>query len=433
LDTQFDQSHLDPERLRLLADSFQQERAAWASENARIRGELDAERQQLNAEREGAARRMQDLERQEDQHRVVMHAQLSQLDREQQEWVSQRQVMLEDLRREQAEFHLAVRTWAQQSADLEARTTALERRVAQFETEPNQDSPASGACSDEELQAACELRAQKGAWQETQAEEFKKLREEQNSLWLQVEHLRAQLETHQQPVEHDEARAPGPRDFRPSAEHDWDLDRVAEQNPHRLRSSERAAHDQSIEMYMAGLFGRIEKRASTEASDSAPAGGWRTLGVPSKKGAEPASAQEWEDVPAIELPSGPVEMIRRSVETHNLGAMRALANSHATLVLGTHRNRELLRRAVFVWSAALVCVCLTIFVLLIAPANDSMSRTGVMVCAIAAIYFTFSGPLATRRWLATRHRDRKRLRAMVDSINEPSKAAADPSSGARSN
>lgn len=428
MDTQFDQSHLDHERLRLLADSFQQERAAWASENTRIRGELDAERQQLNSEREAAARRMQDLEQQEDQHRVVMHAQLSQLEREQQEWASQRQAMLEDLRREQAEFHLAVRTWAQQSADLEARTTALERRFAQFESKPGQDSPASGSCSQEELQAH---ESQKGGWQEAQIEEFKKLREQQNSLWLQVEHLRGQLETQQQPVEHDPAHAPGPRDFRPCAEHDWGMDRVAEQNPHRVRSSERVAHDQSIEMYMAGLFGRMEKRASTEASDSAPAGGWRTLGVPSKQSEQPSSAQEWDAVPAIELPSGPVEMIRRSTETHNIGAMRALANSHAISVLGTHRNRELLRRAIFVWSAAIVCVCLTIFVLLIAPANDTMARSGVMVCAIAAIYFTFSGPLATRRWLATRHRERKRLRAMVDSINEPSKAAAAQSSGTR--
>jgi len=414
LDTQFDQSHLDPERLRLLADSFQQERAAWTSENARIRGELNAERQQLNSEREAAARRVQDLERQEDQHRVVMHAQLSQLERE------------------QAEFHLAVQSWAQQSADLEARTTALERRVAQFESEPNQDSPASGACSHEESQAANESRAQKGVWQERQAEEFKKLREEQNSLWLQVEHLRAQLETHGQPVEHDPASAPGPRDFRPSAEHDWDLDRLAEQNPHRLRSSERVAHDHSIEMYMAGLLGRIEKRESSGASDSAPSGGRCTPGASSKQSEQPPSGQEWEPVPAIELPSEPVEMIRRAcMDMHDLDAMRALANSHATLVLGTHRNRELLRRAVFVWSAALVCVCLTIFVLLIAPADDVVSRTGVTVCAIAAIYFAFSGPLATRRWLATRRGERKRLRAMVDSINVPSQAAADPSSGSR--
>jgi hypothetical protein len=77
-------------------------------------------------------------------------------------------------------------------------------------------------------------------------------------------------------------------------------------------------------------------------------------------------------------------------------------------------------------------VCLTIFVLLIAPANDALARTGVMVVAIASIYFIFAGPVATQRWLATRRRERKRLRAMVDSpSNEPSKGVAGQSSGSR--
>jgi hypothetical protein len=539
LTTHCEQSRLDQDRLRLEVDSLQQERAAWTAENARMRSEFDAERRQLDAEREAAARRMQDAERQENQHRAVMNAQLSQLEREQQEWAIRRraeeqrllqesaqleaavarlkqeqqaliaqtaaaarpadeqaaplpeaqerlareQASLEELRREQAtqlalrtedlaareqmeraalaltrhaweaDFHQAERTWAQQSVELDARTVALERRIAQFESERQQDADARARLSAEKLQAArAELEAERRDWQQTQAGEAKRARGEQDLIGRQLEHLRAhltaeqaeivaerarletlrrELETRAPAAQANEAATPA-KDYGFVPEHDQDHECSAEQIPARARSGEHASHQESIEAYMTALFGRIRDRESGPVIGAAASGG--LLCRKDARGEQTAlslSAQAREGVPAIELPSGPIEMIRRaSIEMSNLGAMRELANTHTTLVLGTHRNKQLLRRVVFVWSAALVCVCLTILVLSIAPPDDAVSRTGVMVVAIAGIYWTFVGPLATQRWIATRRRERKRVRAMADnSVNEPSTALAGQKSG----
>lgn len=76
--------------LRLARDAFEQQRAAWASENHRVHLELEQQAAELDEQRERQDRLHQDFEQQRARLQAQFDARLDQLEQEQQRWTALR-------------------------------------------------------------------------------------------------------------------------------------------------------------------------------------------------------------------------------------------------------------------------------------------------------------------------------------------------------
>jgi hypothetical protein len=122
-------------KLRIVQDAFEQERAAWAMENAKTRADLEHERDRLAAEREEAARFLTEVERQRQQSTERLQTQLLQIEQEQQDWNACRLAEEARMREEAAELEHCLAVLRHDRQEHEAQVSAAKQLHEQAKAE----------------------------------------------------------------------------------------------------------------------------------------------------------------------------------------------------------------------------------------------------------------------------------------------------------
>jgi chromosome segregation ATPase len=139
------------EELRLARDTFEQQRGAWAMENAQLHARLEQEQAELLRQREEAARILQEVEQQRDRRQSEFRSQLDELEHEQQDWNARRTT---------------------EESRLVAEQSGLERQREEILREKNELQPALEATRREREQIVADLARERQLWtaERTQAE-----------------------------------------------------------------------------------------------------------------------------------------------------------------------------------------------------------------------------------------------------------------------